>query len=1344
MKSNKGFTMVELLAVITILSVIMIILIPAVDNISKSTKESVLSSKINTIETSASKFGEDNINNYQKCTNALEGGAIGGYVYTDCLISVTDLVRLGYLEFDTTKNGASFISNPVTGGSVDGNILLCYDPHTITVNATFYNNGDVNYSCPAVSDSGNYSLNLGATRKDFYWGTHEVFKTKIYTKGDFKNITCSVDGPFSCSISGDDLTITLNDSGTGANGSYQVQVTATYNENSEDKNLYRRMNLGVYVVNFDIDDYTPGMCMKTFSNEVFRITGENYGKFSLEDVGDGLNATIKDDVLYMNSGSVTGEQSFLIKEDHAGLTKQILREVYNLSVETQITNVIVGEAATKVELKADGAGDLTITTDSAAASLSSNNSSFSSTITLRGQNYFYIRGNSIGTVNITIKGSLCGETSFSVNVSNIKLDNQDIPKYLYFNGGARRNNDKTQFKSKIVGSTVNDFSCTVYKKNGSNYVQNDEYLTCYIENDTLTIETTSGNNIFSNVTDLKVNVKSETNGSLDIYIPIIYRTSISFKKNGSTVSRVCKELNSSAGLGDETILIYGNNLGVLNSDGTSCNSNTTNIVFDSMTDYYLVDVGDPINPTISITNNCASVSDNYGKMVLSRHNVTSSQYNSTLPYKLGRTNTGREIIYIRENNGNRLGALYYHIYSLSSSSNSVTLGVGKQSAQIRISYAATGSVSYKIANKDIARVNVISSDTFSYDDNINKTFTDIITITALKTGNTYLTISGKECGSFTIPIYVTNVFAINLDGGTYGTVSQSSLTCTESRLNSGCSVTLPDFTVPSGITKKGWSTNPNGGNVLSVGSSVMINNNTKGTTYYAIADNPRPSCLFTNVPSDIYGKDKVYINCTDVGGGLSSDTISTSSISASNGVIVESVSKVSNITNGYKFEVIVNPNNYYGPFTLTLNEGAVSDVYGLTNKKVVTSEIISAEHEYVNYYEIGKDNKEDLLAFLYDNKDIDGSDGYTLKVYGSGDMEDFTKAPWDGYAESINNIVLSSELTNIGNNAFYGTNISNINIPNSVSSIGASAFESTSLKILNVNSETIGKRAFANNLELTSLTIGGNVRTIEQYAFSTNTNLSDITFKEGVEYIRDYAFIDSKLGNLVMPNSLQTIGDYAFYNFKGESVDIRNAYVGLASFRGTNFKEIKASTLEVEDNILYNGDILILVPDKLEGNVKIREGTSIITYEALKGFVSADEKMMSLTIPSSVTEINSVINLNIKEFIVSDDNDRYMSDNGVLYDKYSDALVSIPSYYQESSYTINSKRINSYSIMNNIILKTITLGDTVETIENNAVYGRGDLGIRQVINYSNVSYSNAHYDLDYSISFMDKVNDVQS
>lgn len=61
--------------------------------------------------------------------------------------------------------------------------------------------------------------------------------------------------------------------------------------------------------------------------------------------------------------------------------------------------------------------------------------------------------------------------------------------------------------------------------------------------------------------------------------------------------------------------------------------------------------------------------------------------------------------------------------------------------------------------------NVVSQSNFSYEpDNINKVFTDKIKIRSYRTGTTYLVIKGADCGELRIPIYVTNVFQINLMG----------------------------------------------------------------------------------------------------------------------------------------------------------------------------------------------------------------------------------------------------------------------------------------------------------------------------------------------------------------------------------------------------------------------------------------------------------------------------------------------------------------------------------------------------------------------------------------------------
>ena len=74
---------------------------------------------------------------------------------------------------------------------------------------------------------------------------------------------------------------------------------------------------------------------------------------------------------------------------------------------------------------------------------------------------------------------------------------------------------------------------------------------------------------------------------------------------------------------------------------------------------------------------------------------------------------------------------------------------------------------------------------------------------------------------------------------------------------------------------------------------------------------------------------------------------------------------------------------------------------------------------------------------------LDTSAG-TLVISGSGDMYDYSSysdVPWYGYASYITSVTLSSEMTSIGDYAFYGlSNITSIEIPESVTTVGTYAF----------------------------------------------------------------------------------------------------------------------------------------------------------------------------------------------------------------------------------------------------------------------------------------------------------------
>ena len=62
MKNKRGFTLVELLAVIVVLSLVMIIAIPAISKNTRNAREAVLKTKVDLIINESVIWGEDNLN----------------------------------------------------------------------------------------------------------------------------------------------------------------------------------------------------------------------------------------------------------------------------------------------------------------------------------------------------------------------------------------------------------------------------------------------------------------------------------------------------------------------------------------------------------------------------------------------------------------------------------------------------------------------------------------------------------------------------------------------------------------------------------------------------------------------------------------------------------------------------------------------------------------------------------------------------------------------------------------------------------------------------------------------------------------------------------------------------------------------------------------------------------------------------------------------------------------------------------------------------------------------------------------------------------------------------------
>jgi hypothetical protein len=132
----------------------------------------------------------------------------------------------------------------------------------------------------------------------------------------------------------------------------------------------------------------------------------------------------------------------------------------------------------------------------------------------------------------------------------------------------------------------------------------------------------------------------------------------------------------------------------------------------------------------------------------------------------------------------------------------------------------------------------------------------------------------------------------------------------------------------------------------------------------------------------------------------------------------------------------------------------------------------------------------------------DTLNGYPVTSVGSQAFE---------FDHLLTSISFGSNLTNIGNAAFFATGLTNLTIPNSVVSIG--------------------QEAFADCTSLTNVTIGANLTFIDDEIFQDCTGLASVSIPHGVTYIGNSAFLDcTNLRGIMLPDTVTSIGNAAFYN----------------------------------------------------------------------------------------------------------------------------------------------------------------------------------------------------------------------
>jgi hypothetical protein len=291
----------------------------------------------------------------------------------------------------------------------------------------------------------------------------------------------------------------------------------------------------------------------------------------------------------------------------------------------------------------------------------------------------------------------------------------------------------------------------------------------------------------------------------------------------------------------------------------------------------------------------------------------------------------------------------------------------------------------------------------------------------------------------------------------------------------------------------------------------------------------------------------------------------------------------------------------------------------------------------------------------------------------------------------------NSPVTVIGSEAFSNCDeITSIKLPSTISSIEYFAFMNcTNLKTINLPEGilSIGDAAFEGCRSLESINLPASLESLGEWVFnycenliSINANVNNTNFSS-----TDGILFDKKGTDLIkyppakkttfyyIPSNVNKIYGEAFFDcLYIEKIYISISVEAIETSAFSDCKNLKSIIVDCEnhyykdiDGILYNKDIksLICVPAQTHGIFTI---PNTVEYIARPAFYNC-EYITAIVISDSLIDDNYYKEhvarysnlaffdcINLKSFIVSENNKFFRSVDGVLFDKTMEALVSFP------------------------------------------------------------------------------------
>ena len=366
--------------------------------------------------------------------------------------------------------------------------------------------------------------------------------------------------------------------------------------------------------------------------------------------------------------------------------------------------------------------------------------------------------------------------------------------------------------------------------------------------------------------------------------------------------------------------------------------------------------------------------------------------------------------------------------------------------------------------------------------------------------------------------------------------------------------------------------------------------------------------------------------------------------------------------------------------------------------------------------------------------------------------------------KSLTSITLPDSLTKIEQFAFSGSSIESITIPASVSMIGFCAFsgckELTNITI-NEGVTYIDSYAFNYCTALESVVIPNSVTDLKSMAFRDCKSLKSVVIGSGVTQIEEYTFMDCyQLNHVELPDSLETIKLYGFANcISLYSITIPSGVTLIqpGAFKNcSNLVEIineSALNIQVGESTygeigLYAKDVLTdatLSKVSIQNNFVIYDNTRLVSYigddkivniptgietVALYSFVDR-HNIEEVNFPEGITTIEQIafleceniktINLpstlesctkafvacdGLENIIVSNSNNNFTTEDGILYNKEKTSLYVCPPRKTGNVVVPNGvTRLEQYAFLNCAGLTSITLPNSLTFIHDSSFEG---------------------------------------